>query len=121
MGNNCFTPTSSNCLVKHFNYFTKKDYTEKFLTFNRTEQRRSNVMISARIQLFCRKHNTNISYFNGKDVCPRIITERTIASKLHKNNFCLLWRSHDITFNEAIQELNYNFKIIDSVLTKKTC
>ena len=38
------------CFNKCIKYFTKKDYTEEFLTFIRNEQRRSNVMTSARIQ-----------------------------------------------------------------------
>ena len=33
--------------------FTKKDNTQEFLAFIRTEQRRSNVMTSARNQPFC--------------------------------------------------------------------
>ena len=55
IGNNCYIPSSGNCFIKCINYFTKKDYTEEFLTFIRTEQRRSNVMTSARIQPFCRR------------------------------------------------------------------
>ena len=38
IGNNCYIPTSGNCFIKCINYFTKKDYTEEFLTFIRTEQ-----------------------------------------------------------------------------------
>ena len=53
IGNNCYIPTSGNCFIKCIKYFTKKGYTEEFLTFIRTEQRRSNVMTSARVQLFC--------------------------------------------------------------------
>ena len=54
-GRNCYIPISGMCFIKCINFFTKKDYTEKFLTFIRTEQRRSNVMTSARIQPFCNK------------------------------------------------------------------
>ena len=54
-GQNCSIPTSGIGFIKFINRFTKKDYTEEFLTFIRTEQRRSNVMTSARIQPFCRK------------------------------------------------------------------
>ena len=32
IGNNCYIPTSGNCFIKCINYFTKKDYTEEFLT-----------------------------------------------------------------------------------------
>ena len=48
-GQNCYIPTSGMCFIKCINYFTKKDYTEEFLTFIRSEQRRSNVMTSARV------------------------------------------------------------------------
>ena len=57
IGNSCYIPTGCNCFIKRFKYFTNKDYTEKFLTFIRTEQRRSNAMLAARIQPFCRKNN----------------------------------------------------------------
>ena len=48
-GQNCYNPTSGHCLIKCIKNLTGKDYTEDFLTFIRTEQRRSNVMTSARI------------------------------------------------------------------------
>ena len=31
-GQNCYIPTSGMCFIKSINYFTKKDYTEEFLT-----------------------------------------------------------------------------------------
>ena len=36
-GNNCYIPTSGNCFIKCISYFTKKDYTEEFLAFIRTD------------------------------------------------------------------------------------
>ena len=54
-GQNCYIPTIGNCFIKCNNYFTKEDYTEEILTFFQSEQRRSNVMTSARIQPFCIK------------------------------------------------------------------
>ena len=53
-GRNCYIPTSGMCFIKCINYFTKKDYTEDFLTFIRTEKYRSGVMTTARIQPFCK-------------------------------------------------------------------
>ena len=88
--NNCYIPTSGNCCIKCINYFTKKDYTEEFLTFIRTEQRRSNVMTSARVQPFSRKHNINIGCYDGFRVCPRNITQRNIALKIHNNQLSKL-------------------------------
>ena len=89
-GRNCFTPTSGMCFIKCINYFTKKDYTEDFLTFIRSEQRRSNVMTSARNQPFCRNYNINIGCFDGTRTNPRNITQRNTALKIHNNHFCLI-------------------------------
>ena len=55
-------PTSGNCFIKCIKYITGEDYTEELSTFFRTEQRRSNVMTSARIQPFCRKNNIKIGF-----------------------------------------------------------
>ena len=67
------------CFIKCINYFTKKDYTEEFLNFIRYEQRRSNVMTSARVGSFCRKYNINIGCFDGTRIIPRNITQRDTA------------------------------------------
>ena len=64
-GNICYIPTSGKCFTKCINRFTNKDYTEEFLTFFRTVQIRSNVMTSARVQLFSGKYNINIGYYDG--------------------------------------------------------
>ena len=118
IGNNCYIPTSGNCFVKCINYF-KKDYTEEFLTFIQTEQRRSNVMASARVQPFCRKHNINIGCYDGFRVCPRNNTQRNTALKIHNNHFCLIWKSDGVSFDKAIRELKDNFKVVDNVISDK--
>ena len=103
-GQNCFTPTSGMCFINRINHFTKKDYTEEFLSFIRTEQRRSMVMTSARIQPFCRKYNINIGSFDGTRTNPRNITQRNTALKIHINHFCLNWKSDGVNFDKAIKE-----------------
>ena len=102
-GQNCYIPSSGMCFIKCIKYFTKKDYTEEILTFIRTEQRRSNVMASARIQPFCIRYNINIGCFDGTRINPRNITQKDTAKKIHNNHFCLIWKSNGITFNQVIQ------------------
>ena len=75
-------------------------------------------MTSARIQLFRRKHSINIGYFDGGEVWLRNITERIIEIKLPENAFCLIRKSNHISFNEATEELENKFKIIDSVSSR---
>ena len=119
IGNNCYIPTSGNCFIRCINFFTKTEYTDKFLTFIRTEQRRSSVMISARIQPFCRKYIINIGYYDGFRVYPRSITQKDIALNIHKNHFCLIWKSIGISYDKGIKELKDNFKVIDNVISDK--
>ena len=116
-GKNCYIPTSGMCFINCFNYFTKKDYTEEFLTFIRSEQRRSNVMTSARFQPFCRKYNINIGCFDATRINPRSITQRDTALKKHENHFCLIWKSGGVSFDKAIKELKDNFKVVDNIIS----
>ena len=53
IGNKCCIPTSGICFMKCIKYLTAKDFMNEFLSFFRDEQRGSNVMTSARVQLFC--------------------------------------------------------------------
>ena len=65
----------------------KKDYTEEFLTFIGSEQRRSNVMTSARIQPFCKKYNINIGCFDGHRINLRNLTQRNTSLFIYNNHF----------------------------------
>ena len=39
---------------------------------------------------------------------------------MHKNHFCLIWKSNDICFNEAIEdELEKNFEVVDNCISDK--
>ena len=91
-GNTCCIPTSGNCFIKCIYHLTGKDCTQKFSTFIRTEERRSNVMTSDRIQPFCRKYNLNIGCFDGTKINPRNITQRSISFFIYNNHFCLIWK-----------------------------
>ena len=93
-GQNCYIPTSGMCFIKCINYFTEKDYTEDLLTFIRTEQRRSNVMTSARVQPFCNKYNINIGCFDGTRINPRNLTQRDTSLFIYNIHFCLIWKSN---------------------------
>ena len=119
-GQNCYIPTSGMCFIKCINYFTEKDYTEEFLTFIRSEQRRFNVMTSARIQPFCKKHNINIGCFDGTRINPRNFTQRNTSLVIKKNHFRLIWKSDGISFNQVKEKkLKPNFKVVDNVIADK--
>ena len=116
-GNNCFIPTKGYCFVKCINFLTGQDYKQQYLDFIRNAKRRSNNMTKARIQPFCRANNINLGYYNDDRVFPRSVTNRDSALYLYNNHFCLIWKSHSVNFNQAITELNNNFKIVDNYIT----
>ena len=118
-GQNCYIPTSRKCFIKCNIDFTEKDYTEVFLTFIRTEQKRSQLKTSARVQPFCRNNNISIVYFDGTGINPRNLIRRITTLKIHENHFCLFWKSDGISFDKAKKELKDNFKFVDIVISDK--
>ena len=114
-----YVPTSGMCFRKCINYFTDKDYTKECLTFIGDEKYRSEVMISARVQPFCRKDNINIGCFDGKIINRRKSTRRKMSLFLHNFQFSLIRKSNDYSFNQAMKELNLNFRFIGNVIKVK--
>ena len=92
---------------------------KNFWTFIWTEKYRLEVTTSGRIQPFCRKHNINSGCFDGTRINPRNITHKNIALKIHNNNFCLNWKSNDISFLQTIKQLQQNFKVVDNIMSDK--
>ena len=76
-------------------------------------------MTSARIQLFWRKHFINTGYFSGEELCSRSNAERNIAIKMHKNRFCLIWKSNAPNFIKAIEESKNNLEVVDNGIFDK--
>ena len=118
-GNNCFIPTKGYCVIKCINFLTGEDYKQQYSEFIRSEQRRSNIMTKALIQPFCRANKINLGYYDGNGVYPRSVKNRKSALYLYNNHFCLIWKNHGISFNQAIQELKNNFKIVDNYITEE--
>ena len=119
-GKDCFIPTKGYCFVKCINYITGQDYKQQFLEFISNEKRRSNTMIKAPIQPFCRANNINLGSYNEDRVFPRSVTNRDNALFFHNNHFCLIWKSEGVSFKQAIKELKNSFKILDNYITEET-
>ena len=116
-GNNCFIPTKRYCFVKCINYLTGQGYKQQYLDFIWNEKRRLNLMTMARIQPCLRKLGIDLGYYNGDRVFPRSVANTDSALYLYNNHFCLIWKSQGVSFNQAIQELKNNFKIVDNYVT----
>ena len=77
-------------------------------------------MTSARIQPFCRKCNINNGCFDGTRINLRNLTQRITSLFKYNNQFCLIWKSNNISFNQVKEnELEPNFKIVDNVISDK--
>ena len=76
-------------------------------------------MTKARIQPFARANNINLGCFDGNGVYPSSVTNRDRALFLYNNHFCLKWKSEGVSFNQAINELKYNFKKVDNLITEE--
>ena len=118
-GYNCFIPSKGYCFIKCVNFSTSLDYKQQFLDFIRNEDRRSNVMTKARIQPCPKKLGIHLGYYNDERIFPRTVTNRNSALYFYNNIFCLLWKSQGVSFNQAIQDLKNNFKIVDNYITEK--
>ena len=119
-GKNCYIPTSGHCFRKCIEYFTKKDHTKKILTFIRSEKYQPGVMISAKIQPFCRKHNINIFCLDETRINPRNISQRNTSLFIYDNHFCLFWKSQNNSFNQVKKdEPKLNLKLVDIVISDK--
>ena len=53
---------------------------------------------------------------DGERVYPRSVTQRDVALKLQNNHFCSIWKSEGVSLNQAIKDLEDNFKIINIYL-----
>ena len=76
---------------------------------------------SDRNQPFCKKYDSNIDCFDGKRKYPRNITQRVLHQstyvKIHF--FFLVWKSNGTSFNQAIEQLNLNFRVVANVISDK--
>ena len=76
-------------------------------------------MTKARIQPFCRAISINLGYYDGERVFPRSVADRNNALFFYTNHFCLIWTAQNVCFNQAIQKLKNNFKIVDNYITEE--
>ena len=95
-----------------FRIYIQRDFSQQYLNFIKESQRNKNIMTSAKIQPFCKKYGINIGVYNLKqqEILPRSVTERRICLLIHKNHFCVIWKTNNTTFTDAIKELEDNFK-----------
>ena len=73
----------------------------------------------ARFQPCLKKLGIDFGYYNGEMVFPRTVMNRDSALCLYNNHFCLIWKTQGVSFNQAIREVEDNFKMVDNYITKE--
>ena len=68
-------------------------------------------MTQAKIQRFRRKFNLNLGVYNLKQrtIFPRSVTERSVCLYNHNNHFCVIRKTAQLSFPDAIDELEEKF------------
>ena len=122
-GNLCYITEENECFRKCLEFIYKKDFSQEYCEFIRESQRNKNIMTSAKIQPFCKKHNIDLGIYDLKQkrILPLSVTERRICLYIHENHFCVIWKTEKTTFINAIKELEDNFEyepnhITDNIL-----
>ena len=118
-GKKCYFSAKRFCFVKRNKLLTGGDYKQQHLYFNRNEKRRSKIMTEAKFQPFCRVKKYILGYYDETSVFPRSVTDKNNALFLYNNHFCLKWKSEKVSFNQANEELEQNFKKVDSYITEE--
>ena len=106
-------------MPKCINYLTGNDYKQQYLDFFRNEKGRTKILTMARIQPCVTKLGINLGYYNGERAFPRTVTNGDSALYLYNNHFCLIWKSENVSSNEAINELKANFVIVDKYIIEE--
>ena len=111
-GQLCYIPIGNACFGKCLEFIYKRNFSNEYKEFILDSDRCKNIMTSAEIQPFCRKHNIILGVYNQKhqSILPKTITERRICFFIHNNHFCVIWKTNQSTFPDAIEEIENNFK-----------
>ena len=99
-----FIPEENECFRKCLEFIYKKHLSYQYREFIKESQRNKNIMTSAKIQPFCKKQSINHGVYNVKqqEILPRSVTERRIFLFIHKNHFCVNWKTKKTNFTNAI-------------------
>ena len=109
----CYIPEENKCFRKCLEFISNKDLSEEYRDFIKNSKTTKNIMTSAKIQPFCKKYNINLGVYNinQQEILPRSVTERRISLYIHENHFCLIWKTKNTTFINAIKKIRRQFQI----------
>ena len=114
-----YIPETNECFRKSLENIYQKRYIQENCEFIKQLDRCENIKSQARNQPFCRKNNLNLGVYNlkQKTILPRSVTERGVCLYIHSNHFCVIRKTAQSSFPDAIDELEKNFKYESNEIT----
>ena len=110
-GQLCYIPNGNTYFRKCLEYIYERSFSNEYKEFLIDSHRCKNIMTSAKIQPFSRKYNINLGvYKKNNDQLLKTITEERMCLHIHDNRFCIIWKTNQSTFPDAIEERENNFK-----------
>ena len=112
-GNLCFIPKENECFTKCLEFIYKKHFSQEYREFIRESQRNKNIMTSAKIQPFCKKHDINLGIYDLKQkrILPLSVTERRICLYIHENHFLRDLENGENNFHKRDKRIRRQFRI----------
>ena len=111
-GDLCYIPEENECFRKCLEYISKNDLSKEHRDFIKESRKNMNLITAAKIQPFCKKYNINLGVYkkDQRTILLKLLKERRICLYTYKNQFCLIWKTMNTTFTDAIRELEANFE-----------
>ena len=110
-----YIPTGNGCFLKCINYIYNKDFSTEYFTFLKSFKRQTDVMLRARIPIFCKRVGIDIGFWSREKrrIMPESCTERSKCLYLYKQHYCVIWKNTDNdSLSNAAKEVEDNFKYI---------
>ena len=95
-------------MFRKYLQFFSREYRE----FIQGSDRCKNIMTAAKMQPFCRKHNNDLGVYilkKQRSILPKTVTERRICLLIPNNHFWVIWKTNQLSFSDAIEEIENNF------------
>ena len=110
-----YIPTGNACFLKSINHIYNKDFSDEYYTFLKTFKRQTDVMLRARVSLFCKRVGIGIGFWSNEDkrIMPRNCPVRNKCLYLYKQHYCVIWKNNDNdSLLNAAKEVENNFQYI---------
>ena len=112
----CYIPEANECFKKCIESIYKKDFSQDYCDFKKDSCRCKNTITSAKFQHLGKKYKLDLGFYiiKEKGNLPTTVTKRDFCLFIHNHHFCVIRKTDQTNFTDAITELENNFKYEDN-------